>query len=343
MNAQLVITRPDDWHLHLRDGARLRSVVAFSARQMGRAIIMPNLPEPITTLAKLQRYRAEIMAALPKDGGDFVPLMTLYLHDDFDAGEIRKAAGIATACKWYPAGATTHSANGVRDIRSVYPALEAMRIAGMPLLVHGEVTDTQVDVFDREAVFVDRELRRVRDDFPGLKIVLEHISTGYAADFVRASCDTAATITAHHLLASRNDMLAGGIRPHYYCAPILKTRADREALRAAAVCDSGKFFLGSDSAPHTAGDKESSCGCAGVFTANAALELYATAFDDMGAPDKLESFAAHNGADFYGVARNSAKVILTKEEWQMPQSFPFGDAEVIPFMAGKTIPWRAAF
>ncbi|MGI9337831.1 MAG: dihydroorotase [Gammaproteobacteria bacterium] len=339
---KLVITRPDDWHLHLRDGARLISVVGFSARQMARAIIMPNLPEPITTLAKLLRYREEIMAALP-NGGGFMPLMTLYLHDDFAPDEIRRAAGFATACKWYPAGATTHSLRGVRDIRSAYPALEAMREANMPLLVHGEVTDGEVDVFDREAVFVDRELRRVRDDFPELKIVLEHISTRHAADFVRANDNTAATITAHHLLASRNDMLAGGIRPHYYCAPILKTRADKEALRAAAADDSGKFFLGSDSAPHMVGDKESSCGCAGVFTANAALELYATAFDEMGKLDKLEAFAAHNGADFYQMARNAEKVALTKEEWQMPQSFPFGGGEVIPFMAGKTIPWRADF
>lgn len=338
---KLVITQPDDWHLHLREGARLQSVVGFSARQMARAIIMPNLPEPITTLAKLQRYRDTITAALPDDCG-FVPLMTLYLHDGFAPDEIRRAAGFAAACKWYPAGATTHSANGVRNIKSVYPALEAMREANMPLLVHGETTDAHVDVFDREAVFVDRELRRVREDFPQLKIVLEHISTRHAADFVRANDNTAATITAHHLLANRNDMLAGGIRPHYYCAPILKTRADMEALQAAAADDSGKFFLGTDSAPHAIGDKESSCGCAGVFSANAALELYATAFDAMGKLDKLEAFAAFNGADFYGMARNTGNVVLTKEEWQMPQSFPFGGGEVVPFLAGKTIPWRAS-
>lgn len=338
---RIVITRPDDWHLHLREGARLKSVIGFSARQMARAIIMPNLPEPVTTLARLQRYRAEILATLPS-GADFSPLMTLYLHDNFPPEEIRKAAGFAVACKWYPAGATTHSQNGVCDIQSVYPALAAMREANMPLLVHGETTDARVDVFDREAVFVDRALRRVRDDFPGLRIVLEHISTGYAADFVRENDNTAATITAHHLLASRNDMLAGGIRPHYYCAPILKTRADKEALQKAAADDCGKFFLGTDSAPHLVGDKESSCGCAGVFTANAALELYAMAFDGMGKLDKLEAFAAHNGADFYRLPRNTGKVVLTKEAWQMPQSFPFGDGEVVPFLAGQTIPWRAS-
>ena len=340
MAARLVITRPDDWHLHLRSGARLKAVAGFSARQMARAIIMPNLPEPVTTLARLQKYREEIMAALP-EGSLFAPLMTLYLTDDTSPAIINEAKGEAVACKWYPAGATTHSSNGVRDIRNIYPALEAMQKAGMLLLVHGEVTDAQVDVFERETVFMERELSKVRADFPSLKIVVEHISTRRAAEFVRAHANTGATITAHHLLASRNDMLAGGIRPHYYCAPILKTREDMEALREAAADDCGKFFLGTDSAPHAVGEKESACGCAGVFTANAALELYAAAFDEMGALDKLEAFAAHNGADFYAMPRNAEKVTLIKEEQRIPETLPFGDAKVAPFLAGRTIPWRA--
>ncbi len=337
--ARIVLARPDDWHLHLREGARLNSALAFSARQFARAIVMPNLPEPVTTAERLRRYRAEILAALPADS-DFRPLMTLYLTDETTPHTIREAAADATACKWYPAGATTHSAKGVRDFRKLYPALEAMRDAGLPLLVHGETADADVDVFDREEFFLDNVLSRARADFPELKIVVEHISTQAAVRFVEENKNTAATVTAHHLLASRNDMLAGGIRPHYYCAPILKRRADMEALRAAATGASGKFFLGTDSAPHAICEKESPCGCAGVFSAPFALELYATVFEECGALHRLEKFASFNGPDFYGMPRNKTTITLEKTPQTIPETFSFGETEAVPFLAGKTIPWR---
>ncbi len=340
----LTITRPDDWHLHVRDGAALQAVIGHTAAQFGRAIIMPNLKPPVTTVAQALDYKSRIMAALPA-GNSFEPLMTLYLTDTLAPAEIAaaKAAGLPAA-KLYPAGATTNSDAGVSDVRKIYPTLEAMQKQGMLLLVHGEVTDGEIDIFDREAVFIDRVLQPLRRDFPELKIVFEHITTKDAADFVASSdAHTAATITAHHLLYNRNAIFTGGIRPHYYCLPVLKREVHRQALLLAATGQletAGKFFLGTDSAPHAAHLKEHASGCAGCYTAHAALELYAQAFESAGKLDVLEAFASFNGADFYGLPRNTGSVTLTRQAWAAPESYPYGDAIIKPLAAGETLNWR---
>ena len=337
----LTLTRPDDWHLHLRDGAAMAAVLPYSARQFARAIIMPNLKPPLTTAAAAGAYRQRILAALPA-GADFEPLMTLYLTDTLGVDEIRRApeAGVV-AVKYYPVGATTNSDAGVTDMRRTYPVLEALQRAGMPLLMHGEVTDPEVDLFDREAVFIERVLRPLRADFPELKIVFEHITTQEAAAYV-AECDrfTAATITAHHLLYNRNALFIGGLRPHYYCLPVLKREVHRRALLGAATSGSTKFFLGTDSAPHAAALKEASVCGAGCFTALSALELYAEAFESAQALDKLEAFASFNGPDFYGLPRNRGSVTLAREPWVVPEALPFGDALLKPLRGGETLPWR---
>ena len=341
MTASLTLTRPDDWHLHLRDGAAMAAVVAASARQFGRAIVMPNLKPPVTTVAQAVAYRDRIVAALPA-GAAFEPLMTLYLTDTLAPDEIRraKAAGVV-AVKVYPAGATTHSDAGVTDLRKTYPTLEAMQREGLLLLVHGEVTDTEVDVFDREAVFIDRVLAPLRRDFPGLRIVFEHITTREAAQYVaQADVLTAATITAHHLLFNRNAIFAGGIRPHYYCLPVLKRETHRQALLTAATSGEACFFLGTDSAPHPAHLKEHACGCAGCYTAHAALELYAQAFEAAGALDRLEAFASFHGPDFHGLPRNTGRVTLQRQAWQVPEEYPFGDGVLKPLQAGESLAWR---
>jgi len=339
----LTLTRPDDWHLHVRDGLAMRSVVPHSARQFGRAIIMPNLKPPITTAAQAVAYRDRIRAAVPEDSG-FYPLMTLYLTDTLGSAEIERAqhAGVV-AVKLYPAGATTNSDAGVTDIRRTYATLEAMQRHGLALLVHGEVTDPDVDVFDREAVFIDRVLRPLRTDFPELKIVFEHLTTRDGAQYVAESdAHTAATITAHHLLYNRNALFVGGLRPHHYCLPVLKREEHRRALVAAATSGSPKFFLGTDSAPHAAPLKEHALGCAGCYTALSALELYAEAFDAAGALDQLEGFASFHGADFYGLPRNQGTVTLRREPWTLPESLPFGEAQLKPLRAGETLAWRLA-
>ncbi|GHC32893.1 dihydroorotase [Aidingimonas halophila] len=341
---QLTLTRPDDWHLHLRDGAAMRSVVAHSARQCGRAIIMPNLKPPVTTTEQALAYRERILAALPEDSG-FEPLMTLYLTDDTTPEEIEsaKASGVVHAVKLYPAGATTNSASGVTDIRHCDAAIEALARVGMPLLVHGEVTRPSIDIFDREAVFIDEVMAPLLTRHPSLKVVFEHITTRDAVEFVTAAPENvAATITAHHLLFNRNHMLVGGIRPHYYCLPVLKRASHREALLAAATSGNPKFFLGTDSAPHARGDKESACGCAGAFTAPVAIELYASAFEEAGALERLEGFASHFGPDFYGLPRNRDLITLAKHEWTIPASFPYGDDDqtIVPLMAGEHLAWR---
>ena len=343
MTSSLTITRPDDWHLHVRDGAAMAAVVPHTARQFGRAIIMPNLRPPITSTAAAIAYRDRIRAAVP-EGLAFEPLMTLYLTDLLAPDEIRRAraAGIVAA-KLYPAGATTNSDAGVTDIRKVYPVLEAMQREGLLLLVHGEVTDPAVDVFDREAVFIDRVMRPLRQDFPGLKVVFEHITTREAAQYVaEADALTGATITAHHLLYNRNAIFQGGLRPHYYCLPVLKRELHREALVAAATSGSAKFFLGTDSAPHAAVMKEASVCGAGCFTALSAMELYAEAFDNAGALDKLEAFASLNGPAFYGLPVNAGRITLKREPWQLPDAVPFGDAQLKPLRGGETIAWRLA-
>jgi dihydroorotase len=343
MSQTLTITRPDDWHLHLRDGAAMASVVPHSAAQFGRALIMPNLRPPVTTAALASAYRDRILAALPK-GSSFQPLMSLYLTDRLAPEEIlrAKAAGVV-AVKLYPAGATTNSDAGVTDIRKTYPTLEAMQREGILLLVHGEVTDPEVDIFDREAVFLERQLIPLRRDFPELKIVVEHMTTREAVQYVReAGRFTAATITAHHLLYNRNAIFTGGIRPHYYCLPVLKRELHRQALVEAATSGSPRFFLGTDSAPHPALLKEHALGCAGCYTALSALELYAEAFDRAGALDKLEGFASFHGADFYGLPRNTGTITLKKEPWQLPEKVPFGDAELKPLAAGETLNWKVA-
>ncbi len=339
---ELTIGRPDDWHLHVRDGDALRTVVPHTARQFGRAIIMPNLKPPVTTTAQALAYRERVLAAVPQ-GVDFTPLMTLYLTDNTARGEIAaaKASGHVHAVKLYPAGATTHSDAGVTDIRRTYPALEAMAEHGLPLLVHAEVTDPEVDVFDREAVFIERHLRAVCEAIPQLKVVLEHVTTKDGVDFVTGSPDTvAATITAHHLLLNRNAMFAGGIRPHHYCLPVLKREAHRTALVAAATGGNPKFFLGTDSAPHAREAKESACGCAGMYTAHAALELYARAFDAAGALEQLEGFASRHGPAFYGLPPNSGTVTLEKADWQVPDSYPLADSTLVPLFAGEAMDWR---
>jgi dihydroorotase len=338
----LTLARPDDWHAHLRDGALMASVVGATARQFARAIVMPNLKPPVTTVALAKAYRGRILAALP-EGASFEPLMTLYLTDNTAPAEIEraKAAGFVKAVKYYPAGATTNSDSGVTDLRKCDAVLEAMQGAGLPLLVHGEVTDAEVDVFDREAVFVDRTLGALVKRFPKLKIVVEHITTHEAMAFVERAPETvAATITPQHLLLNRNALFSGGIRPHHYCLPVLKRETHRRALVKAATSGSPKFFLGTDTAPHAKDTKENDCGCAGVYSAHAALELYAEAFEAAGALDRLEGFASHFGADFYGLPRNTAKVTLERTAWNVPAEFPFGDATVVPLRAGQSIAWR---
>jgi len=339
----LTITRPDDWHLHLRDGAAMASVLPATARQFARAIVMPNLKPPLASNAQAVAYRERIIAALPV-GCDFTPLMTLYLTDHTAADEVRhaKEAGVV-AFKLYPAGATTHSDSGVTDIRRTYATLEAMQREGVLLLVHGEVTDPAVDVFDREAVFIDRVMLPLRRDFPALKVVFEHITTREAAQYVAASdAKTAATITAHHLLYNRNALFMGGLRPHYYCLPVLKREVHRLALMHAVASGSAKFFLGTDSAPHAAVLKEASVCGAGCYTAPAALELYAEAFEAAGALDKLEAFASFNGPDFYDLPRNRGRVTLRRETWTLPETVPFGDAVLKPLRGGDTLHWRLA-
>ena len=339
---EIKIKRPDDWHLHLRDEALMRSVLPDTARQFARAIIMPNLRPPVTTTAHAQAYRERIVAAIPA-GMQFEPLMTLYLTDNTSAEEIRRAkqSGFVHAVKYYPAGATTNSDAGVTNMRKAYPALEEMQRCGMPLLLHGEVTDAAIDVFDREAVFIERVLKPLLKDFPGLKVVFEHITTADAAQFVEsAPAHIAATLTVHHLLYNRNAMFVGGIRPHYYCLPILKREAHREALVKAAISGSTKFFLGTDSAPHAQHTKENYCGCAGVYTAHTAIELYAEVFEQAGALDKLEGFASFYGADFYGLPRNTASITLRKEDTQVPATLEFGEHKLVPLRAGEVVKWR---
>lgn len=343
MSTLLTITRPDDWHLHLRDGAGMADVLAHSAVRFGRAIVMPNLKPPVTTTAQALAYRARILAALPT-GSDFQPLMTLYLTDRTPPDEIARAkeAGIA-AVKLYPAGATTNSDAGVTDLRKTYATLEALQRAGLPLLMHGEVTDPAVDLFDREAAFIDRVLIPLRRDFPALKIVFEHITTREAAHYVvQAGALTAATITAHHLLHNRNAIFQGGIRPHYYCLPVLKREVHRLALVQAATSGNPRFFLGTDSAPHPVSLKETACGCAGCYTAHAAIELYAQAFEAAGALDRLEAFASFNGADFYGLPHNRGTITLARQSWTVPENYAFGDALVTPLGAGEPLAWRLA-
>lgn len=341
---QITLTRPDDWHLHLRDGALMQSVLPDTARQFARAVVMPNLRPPVTNTAQALEYRQRILAAVPS-GVKFEPLMTLYLTDNTSAEEIRAASdsGVVHAVKLYPAGATTNSDAGVTDIRKTYPALEEMQRCGMPLLVHGEVTDAAIDVFDRESVFIDRVMLPLLRDMPGLRVVFEHITTRDAAQFVAsAPGNIAATITAHHLLYNRNAMFAGGIRPHYYCLPILKRELHREALGAAVASGNPKFFLGTDSAPHAQQTKEAACGCAGIYTAHAAIELYAEAFEQLGALDKLEGFASFYGADYYRLPRNTDTVTLRREDWQVPASAGFGEHRLVPLCAGETMKWKLA-
>jgi len=337
----LILTRPDDWHLHVRDGEALRAVVPHTAAQFGRAIIMPNLKPPVTTAAQAVAYRERIRAAVP-EGLAFEPLMTLYLTDNLPPDEIARArdAGVV-ALKLYPAGATTNSDAGVTDIRKTYRTLEAMQRAGLLLLVHGEVTSPEIDLFDREAVFIEQQMIPLRRDFPELKIVFEHITTKEAAQYVaEAGPATAATLTAHHLLYNRNAIFTGGIRPHYYCLPVLKRETHRQALVQAATSGSPKFFLGTDSAPHPAQLKEHATGCAGCYTAHAAIEMYAEAFDNASALDKLEGFASFHGPDFYGLPRNQGTITLRREAWTPPESFAFGEAELKPLRAGEALPWK---
>ena len=338
----LSLLQPDDWHVHLRDGEALNAVVAHTAAQFARAVVMPNLKPPITTTAQAMAYRQRIQQALPDDAA-FEPLMTLYLTDQTPADEIERAreAGVV-AVKLYPAGATTNSSAGVTDLRHTHKVLEAMQRVGMPLLIHGEVTDTEVDVFDREAVFIDRHLQPLRRAFPELKMVLEHITTREAAQYVaQAGAFTAATITAHHLLFNRNALFMGGMRPHYYCLPVLKREVHRQALLQAVASGSDRFFLGTDSAPHAAPLKEHASGCAGCYTALSALEMYAQAFESVNAMDKLEGFASCHGPDFYGLPRNTTRVTLRRETWTLPEQVPFGQTELKPLCGGETLSWRA--
>ncbi len=338
---QITITRPDDWHLHVREGEALKSVVPDTAKQFGRAIIMPNLATPITTAEQAQSYRDEIKAAVPD--ADFEPLMTLYLTNNTTPEMIRdaKATGFIHALKLYPAGATTNSDKGVTDIKNIYPALEAMQETGLLLLVHGEVTDPEIDIFDREKVFIENILRPLTAKFAKLKVVLEHITTADAVEFVeQAPKNIAATITAHHLLMNRNDIFAGGIRPHHYCLPILKRETHRHALVKAATSGSPKFFLGTDSAPHAQGAKESACGCAGMYTAYHAMELYTEAFDKADALDKLEGFASLFGPEFYGLPVNTRSITLERERWEVPQSLALGNQKIIPLRAGQNCEWK---
>jgi dihydroorotase len=339
---RLTITRPDDWHLHLRDGATMASVLPHTAHQFARAIVMPNLKPPVTTTAQAVAYRERIMAALPA-GMQFEPLMTLYLTNNTPPDEIRRAknSGVVHAVKLYPAGATTNSDAGVTDLTKCYKTLEVMQEVGMPFLVHGEVTDPAVDVFDREAVFIERVMQPLRKAMPELRVVFEHITTSDAAQYVAAAdSHIAATITAHHLLYNRNEIFKGGIRPHYYCLPILKREEHRLALVQAATSGHPKFFLGTDSAPHPKGLKEHACGCAGCYTALHAMELYAHAFDQAGALDKLEAFASFNGPAFYRLPRNSGTITLQRETWTLPAELPFGETTIVPLNGGETIGWK---
>ncbi len=338
----LTITRPDDWHIHLRDGAQLQDTVRDVSRYMGRAIVMPNLVPPAIDTDSALAYYDRIKAKVPA-GSPFEPLMVLYLTDKTSPDEIRKAkaSGKIVAAKLYPAGATTNSDSGVTHLQHIYPALEAMQEVGMLFLVHGEVTDSAIDIFDREKVFIENTLSKIVTDFPKLKIVLEHITTKDAVDFVtQASDNVAATITAHHLLYNRNHMLAGGIRPHFYCLPILKRNIHQQALLAAAASGNKKFFLGTDSAPHAKDRKEAACGCAGSYTAHASIELYAEAFESVNALDKLEAFASFNGPDFYNLPRNSGTITLVKKPWDVPATYPLGDTQVVPIRAGEQIEWQ---
>ncbi|KPH58075.1 MULTISPECIES: dihydroorotase [unclassified Novosphingobium] len=342
MTSQITIRRPDDWHVHLRDGEMLNAVVGYTARQFARAIVMPNLTPPVISVASAQAYRERIIAALPA-GTDFTPLMVCYLTDDADPAEIERGyeQGVFAACKLYPAHATTNSAHGVTDIRKLTGLLETMQRIGMPLLIHGEVTDRDVDIFDREAVFIERVLAPLVRDFPALKIVLEHITTADAAEFVAESGPRiAATITPQHLIINRNAIFDGGIRPHAYCLPVAKRERHRLAVRKAAVSGSPKFFLGTDSAPHAIGRKESSCGCAGIFNAPFALESYAQVFDEEGVLDRLEGFASEHGPNFYGLPLNEGTVTLKREDVAVAETIVDGDITIVPFHAGETIRWR---
>lgn len=337
----LTLTRPDDWHVHLRDGAALAATVPHIAHRFGRAIVMPNLAPPVTGWVMAQAYRARILEHVPA-GSRFDPLMTLYLTDRTELAEIQRAAekGIVAA-KLYPAGATTNSDAGVTAIDNIHKVLEAMESCGLPLLIHGEVTDPAVDVFDREHAFIEGILEPLQQRHPGLRIVLEHITTRAAVDFVRAAPgNVAATITAHHLLLNRNALFAGGIRPHHYCLPVLKREEDRLALLAAATSGNPKFFLGTDSAPHERLRKEAACGCAGIYTAHAAIEFYAEAFEQAGALDRLEGFASHFGADFYRLPRNSERITLRRREWTVPERYPLGTGDVVPLRAGGRVDWE---
>ena len=339
---KLTITRPDDWHLHLRDGEALKTLVPDTAKRFARAIVMPNLRPPITSTQLAIEYRQRILDAVP-DGVDFEPLMTLYLTDNTSAEEIAKAkeSGFVQGVKLYPAGATTNSDSGVTNLDACTKALEAMQKFGVPLLIHAEVTDTNIDVFDRERVFIDRHLKTLLARYPSLKIVLEHITTKDAADFVAAApTNCAATITPHHLLMNRNAMFTGGIRPHHYCLPVLKREEHRLALVKAAISGSAKFFLGTDSAPHAKSAKENACGCAGIYSAYAGIELYAEVFEAENSLDKLEAFASFYGPDFYGLPRNSTKMTLVKESWSVPESIPFLDESIVPMRAGQSISWK---
>ena len=340
---ELTITRPDDWHVHLRDGTALQHTCADLARYFGRAIVMPNLTPPAATVVQALAYRERIVHAMRSLPRQFEPLMTLYLTDQTDAAEIRLAAATAGvhAVKLYPAGATTHSAAGVTKLEELWPTLAAMEESDLPLLIHGEVTDPDIDIFDREKVFIDRHLIPISRRFPALRIVLEHITTADAVQFVReAGENVAATITVHHLLFNRNDMLVGGIRPHYYCLPVLKRNTHQQALQRAAISGNRKFFLGTDSAPHSTSSKESSCGCAGVYSAHAALELYAEVFEQLHALDKLEGFAAHFGADFYRLPRNQDTITLRRQSWNVPPQLPLGAETLTPLRAAQTVNWQ---
>lgn len=341
---RLTLTRPDDWHLHLRDGEAMRSVLSDSARRFGRAIVMPNLKPPVTTVAAAREYRQRILAALPA-GAAFEPLMTLYLTDRTPPDEIgaAKASGVVHAVKYYPAGATTNSENGVTDWRLVYPVLEAMQKHDVPLLLHGEVTDADVDVFDRERVFVERHLTRLVADFPSLRVVLEHVTTAEAVAFVRgAGKSVAATITAHHLAWNRNAIFRGGLRPHAYCLPVLKREFHRVALVAAATGDDPRFFLGTDSAPHARSAKEADCGCAGIYSAHIGIEAYAEVFEQAGALERLEAFASHRGPDFYRLPRNRERITLERAQWTVPAELQFGGDVLVPMRAGEAVAWRLA-
>jgi dihydroorotase len=343
---EITITKPDDWHVHFRDGEMLKAVAPWTARQFGRAIIMPNLPDPVTTAAQAADYRRRILQALPDSAIDagFLPLMTSYLTDQTDPDDLAQGYvdGVFTAAKLYPANATTNSAHGVSDVSKIHPVLEKMQEIGMPLLIHGEVVDHSVDVFDREEVFIKKVLRPLLTMFPALRVVLEHITTKQAVEFVRAmNGRLAATITAHHLIINRTDIFKGGIRPHLYCLPIAKREEHRLALREAATSGEASFFLGTDTAPHPVGDKETDCGCAGIFTGMNAMELYAQVFEEEDALDKLEAFASLNGPAFYGLEPNSGALTLKREDWTVPESLDVGDGRAVrPFMAGEVLHWR---